>query len=199
MLRRSWVSASASFAASWNLTAGCVGSGSTSRDISSALESGALRLIGVPSRSLRGGLHVCLGRGEDLGDVDRVDSRRAAGAGAPPMCIRHELSAAAQYSAPVSSTQRILSESMAIEVSAFFTENVPPNPQHSVGMGQLHEVDPAHLAQQPLGASPIREHPLRVAGRVEGDPVREVGADVLDPELVDQERGELVDPRDRAR
>ena len=48
----------------------------------------------------------------------------------PPMCIRHELSPAVQYSAPVASTLRILSASTAVDTSAFFTANVPPNPQH---------------------------------------------------------------------
>src|SRR5829696_3723136 len=37
----------------------------------------------------------------------------------PPMCIRHELSPAVQTSASVSRTRRILSESIAAEVSAF--------------------------------------------------------------------------------
>ena len=47
------------------------------------------------------------------------------------MCIRQELSADVQTSAPVSSRWRSLSESIAIEVSAFLTANVPPKPQHS--------------------------------------------------------------------
>src|SRR3954463_12543149 len=48
----------------------------------------------------------------------------------PPMCIRHELSAAVQTSAPVSTIRRSLSVSMAVEVSAFLTAKVPPKPQH---------------------------------------------------------------------
>ena len=50
-------------------------------------------------------------------------------------------------------------------------------------MGKLDQVDAPHLPQQPLGRIADPEHPLRVAGRVERHPVREVGADVLDPEL----------------
>ena len=53
MLWRSWVSARASLAASWNFTAGVVGSGSTSRDISSALVVGILWLkSGLPSAAV---------------------------------------------------------------------------------------------------------------------------------------------------
>ena len=48
----------------------------------------------------------------------------------PPMCIRQELSPAVQISAPVSRTLRILSASMAVEVSEFLIANVPPKPQH---------------------------------------------------------------------
>ncbi len=51
------------------------------------------------------------------------------------MCIRHDLSAAQQNSAPVSSTPRILSPSIAIEVSAFLMAKVPPKPQHSAALG----------------------------------------------------------------
>jgi hypothetical protein len=45
------------------------------------------------------------------------------------------LSTAAQTSAPVPSTQRSLSDSIAIEVSAFLTANVPSKPQHEVASG----------------------------------------------------------------
>ena len=69
------------------------------------------------------------------------------------MCMRHELSAAAQYSAPVSSTQRILSESMAIEVSAFLIANVPPKPQHSSPCGARPGRSPA-----PCGAAARAHH-----------------------------------------
>ena len=44
---------------------------------------------------------------------------------------------------------RTLSPRIAVDVSAFLTANVPPNPQHSVALGQLDEVEPSHRAQQP--------------------------------------------------
>ena len=46
------------------------------------------------------------------------------------MCIRQELSPAVQISAPVSRTLRILSASIAVDVSEFLIANVPPKPQH---------------------------------------------------------------------
>ena len=42
-------------------------------------------------------------------------------------------------------------DSIAIEVSAFLIANVPPKPQHSIGRGQLDQVDALHGAQQPQG------------------------------------------------
>ena len=75
---------------------------------------------------------------------------------APPMCIRHELSAAAQYSARVSRMQRSLSLSIAIDVSAFLTENVPPKPQHSSEWGSSTRSIPRTARSSRNGASPIR-------------------------------------------
>ena len=65
------------------------------------------------------------------------------------MCIRQELSAAQTISAPVSSTARTLSASIADDTSAFFTANVPPKPQHSSAWGSSTSSMPAHGAQQP--------------------------------------------------
>ena len=59
------------------------------------------------------------------------------------------VSAAVQTSARVSRMRRSLSESIAIDMSAFLTANVPPKPQHSSRVRQLDEVDAAHRAQQP--------------------------------------------------
>src|SRR6202020_2166369 len=56
-------------------------------------------------------------------------------ASAPPICIRQELSAAVQTSAPVPTIAATLSATIANEVSAFLTANVPPKPQHSVAAG----------------------------------------------------------------
>ena len=89
----------------------------------------------------------------------------------------------------------ILSASIAVEVSAFFTANVPPNPQHCSAAGQLDQVDArAPRRSSRSGLSPTRSIRRRVAGRVIGDAVREVRADVGDAEHVDQELGQLVGP-----
>ena len=47
-----------------------------------------------------------------------------------------------------------------------------------VGAGQLDQVEAAHRAQQPQRPVAHPQQPQRVAGRVVGDPVRVVGADV---------------------
>ena len=108
------------------------------------------------------------------------------------MCIRHELSPATSTSAPVSRTWRALSEPIATEVSAFFIAKVPPKPQHSVAAGSSRSVSPRTCWSSRVGPVAHPEHPQRVAGRVVGDRVREVGTDVGHPEHVDQELAELV-------
>ena len=81
-------------------------------------------------------------------------------------------------SAPVARTLRILSASIAVEVSAFFSANVPPKPQHWSARGSSTRSMPAHRPQQPQRLVADPQHPQRVAGRVVGDPVRVVRADV---------------------
>ena len=70
------------------------------------------------------------------------------------MCIRHELSPAVHTSAPVDSTWRILSASIAVEVSAFFTANVPPNPQQAAASGSSTSASPATWRSSRSGRSP---------------------------------------------
>ena len=70
------------------------------------------------------------------------------------MCIRHELSALAHTSAPVSRIVRTLSVSIAIEVSAFLTANVPPNPQHSAASGSSCRSMPLTARSSRSGRSP---------------------------------------------
>ena len=72
----------------------------------------------------------------------------------PPMCIRHELSAAVQTSAPVSRIRRSLSVSIAVEVSAFLTAKVPPKPQHCSAAGSSTRSMPRTARSSRSGASP---------------------------------------------
>ena len=72
------------------------------------------------------------------------------------MCIRQDASPAVQTSAPVSSTWRILSASIAVDVSAFFTANVPPNPQHCSAAGSSTRSSPRTWRSSRSGLSPTR-------------------------------------------
>ena len=72
------------------------------------------------------------------------------------MCIRQELSPAVHTSAWVSSTLRILSASMAVDVSAFLTANVPPNPQQVSASGSSTRSIPATWRSNRSGRSPTR-------------------------------------------
>ena len=71
----------------------------------------------------------------------------------PPMCIRQDASPAVPTSAPVDSTCRILSASIAVEVSAFLSANVPPKPQHWSASGSATSSSPRTRRS---GASPTR-------------------------------------------
>ena len=56
----------------------------------------------------------------------------------------------------------------------------------SLNTGQIDQVDALHVSEQARRAIADSEHPERVAGRVVGDPVREVGAHVVGVQHVDQ-------------
>src|SRR6266576_537860 len=72
----------------------------------------------------------------------------------PPICIRHDPSTAVTTSAPVSITHRHLSSSIAVEVSAFLTANVPPKPQHSAASGSSTSSRPRTPRSSRSGAAP---------------------------------------------
>ena len=109
--------------------------------------------------------------------------------------MRQEVSAEAQTSAPVESTWPTLSESMAMEVSAFFRAKVPPNPQHSSPVRQVDQVDAVHRAEQPPRAVAHAECAQRVAGGVVRHAVRERRADILGAEVVHDQFGQLAQAR----
>ena len=61
-----------------------------------------------------------------------------------------------QTSAPVASTLRILSASIAVEVSAFLTAKVPPNPQQTSASGSGTRSMPETRRSSRIGRSPTR-------------------------------------------
>src|SRR3712207_4500992 len=63
----------------------------------------------------------------------------------------------------------------------------PPEPAALLGLAELYEIHPPHVAQELERRIPDLEHPQRVAGRVVGDPVRVVRPDVRDARLVYEE------------
>ena len=117
---------------------------------------------------------------------------RAGGAAPPPMCIRHELSAATHTSARgVRARARSLSASIAADMSAFLTANVPPKPQHSSASGSSTSSSPRTAREQPQRPVAHVQQPGRVAGGVIGHRVREGRAHVLHPEPVHEELAQL--------
>ena len=84
-------------------------------------------------------------------------ARRAPAAERPPICIRHELSPAAQtVGAGLEHAAAPCRRAIAVETSAFLTANVPPKPQHSSCARQRHEAQAAHRLQQPRSADRAR-------------------------------------------
>ena len=84
----------------------------------------------------------------------------------PPMCIRQELSPAHTDSAPVSRTWRILSASIALDTSAFFSANVPPKPQQDSAAGSRRGRCPSPRAA--AGAGGHRRAACAASGRSDG-------------------------------
>jgi len=70
------------------------------------------------------------------------------------MCIRQELSAATRYCAPLSTACATLSAPIAAETSGFFTEKVPPKPQHSSAPGSSTSSRPSTWRSSRVGRSP---------------------------------------------
>ena len=100
-------------------------------------------------------------RREHLREVDGARGRAAA-LEPPRRCRRHDASHAQTASAPVSSTRRSLSESIAVETSAFRRANVPPKPQHSVASASGRSSTPV-TDRRSNGPVAEPEHPERVA------------------------------------
>ncbi|TWH35230.1 hypothetical protein L600_000100002340 [Isoptericola variabilis J7] len=64
------------------------------------------------------------------------------------------MSPAVSTSAPVARTCAVLSASIAADVSAFFSANVPPNPQHDSASGSSTRSIPATARSRRSGRSP---------------------------------------------
>ena len=118
---------------------------------------------------------------------------------APPMCIRHELSPAHEHlGAGVADVPRLVGAHRHRVVGVLHRERAA-EAAALLGARQVDQSQAADVAQQPGRPVAHVEHPQRVAGRVVGHPVREVGADVLTPSTSTRNSRELVGPRARSR
>ena len=110
----------------------------------------------------------------------------------PPMCIRQDASPAVHTSAcGRQHVGHLVGEHRGRGVGVLDGEGAA-EAAALVGAGQLDQLQPADGAQQLQRPVADPQQPQRVAGRVVGDPVRVVGADVGHPEDVDQELRQLV-------
>jgi hypothetical protein len=135
-----------------------------------------------------------LGGGEDLG---QVDGAHAGAQAAQPAADVHQAGAvagAAQLGVGGQHVAHLVGEHGGGDVGVLHREGAA-EPAARLRLWQLHQVDPAHLAEQAQRPVADPQQPQGVAGRVVGHPVREVGADVGDPEHVDQELRQFVGAR----
>ena len=114
---------------------------------------------------------------------------------APPMCIRHELSAAHSTSAPVWRTAAdLVRADRGRHVGVLHRERAAEPAAH-LGVRQVGQVQAADRAQQPQRGVAHLQHPQRMAARVIRHPVREVRAHVRHPQHAGQEHRKLIGPR----
>jgi hypothetical protein len=129
--------------------------------------------------------------GENLGQVDRPDAGPHPRQAAADVHQAGGVAGGAQLGTGGQHVAHLVSQHGCRSVGVLERERAAESAA-LVGGGQLDQVQPAHVPQQPQGLVADTEHSQRVTGRVVGHPVREGGADVLDTEHVDEQLGELV-------
>ena len=191
-LRRSWVSASARCAAA--------GKDSVPRrwpygsEATVGMPRGTVLTSGPPRRRDHVDRAVVgVGTGQDLGQVDRPYPGAQARESAADVHEARRVPGGADLGLRAEHARHLVRQHRRRGLGVLHRER-PAEPAADVGVGQLHQVQPANRAQQLQGLVADAQHPQRVARRVVGDPVRVVGADVGHPQHVDQELGELVRP-----
>ena len=113
----------------------------------------------------------------------------------PPMCMRHEVSPAVSTSAPGAEDVVDLVEAHRDRRVGVLDRECAAEPAARLGSRQVDQGQAVDRGEQPGRAVAHPEQAGRVAGRVEGDRVREARADVGDAEHVDEELAQLVDLR----
>ena len=134
--------------------------------------------------------------GQDLGEVHHPD-RRAPRATAGRRCASGTTCRRRSGPRrPEPSTSSTLSRPIATDVSAFLTAKVPPNPQHGLGSGQVDEGQarrPRRAAACGRSPTPSRRVEWQVGWNATVCGKRAPTS--VTPEDVDQELGQLEDPR----
>ena len=161
------------------------------------------RVPGVLLEARRGDVHGALSRrspiggvvghaGEHLGDVPRLD-RRCPGAAACRPCSsgsRDRRRAACRRRWPRS--PRSSSSTMALEMSGYLTQNVPPKPQQTSASGSSSSFSPATESSSRRGCALDAELAQARAGVVVGDACRRSAASTaVMPQHVDEEADQL--------
>ena len=188
MLRRSWVLASATRAASSKRTAG---RGRQRLDVDISRMVAPDQRLSVVRARLE---FVVFGRGEDLGEVDRPHPGALAVQGAADVHQARVVGRGADLGPGVEHAAELVAEHGHRRVGVLDGER-PAEAAALLGPGQLDQVDPPDRPQSRSGASPTRS--IRSEWQV-GWYVTRCGIirpDVLDAQLVDEELRKLEDPR----
>ena len=133
--------------------------------------------------------------GEDLGQVHGPDARAQPGQAAADVHQAGGVAGRAHLGPGVQHAAHLVGQHRGRGVA----RSSPRTCRRSRSTGRRRAARPGRcprtLAQQPQRLVADPQQPQRVAGRVVGDPVRVVGADVVHPEHVHQQLGQLVGPR----
>ena len=116
-----------------------------------------------------------LGGGEDLGQVHGAHAGALAREPAADVQQARAVKRRAHLGAGIEDRAHLVGQHRRRGVGVLDREGAP-EAAAALGLGQLDEVDPAHVAQQGQRRVADREHPQRVAAGVVGHAVGEVGA-----------------------
>ena len=136
------------------------------RAVAFSLKAGEVTSISARAGSPIGGASVM--PGQHLGDVPALHRRALRAAACRPCSCRQPRSPASSVSAPAAAIAAVFFSTMALEMSGYLTQNVPPKPQQTSASGISVELQARRPFQEPRAAGArrrARAGPSRNRGR----------------------------------
>ena len=116
----------------------------------------------------------------------------------PAICIRQLESLAMTYSTPLRESRASFSSRIALEISPYFTENVPPKPQQVSGASISTNSTSRTARIRRRGSSAIIQFAQQMTGVVIGNAASEASPHVFDFQLFHDELGKLTQTQSHA-